>query len=482
MNSRLALCLVTALAAGSAHAQDGPPALMWAREYFPERIATFKHVVETSDGGYAVAAAVPGTNGNNRPIIRFDQDGDMLWYSGNAFYAQSGQWVEELPDHGFLVTGGVVLAAGESDGLYLVRVDSSGVIIWAKAYDSTEYDEKGLCAALLPDGGFAVCGYWSDHLPWLLRTDAAGDTLWTRVWETGWAYARRVVYYDNGLTVFVDGGYGYGPLLLRYDMDGNLQWVSNFTGEFLTSTELGGSMCLTPGGGRYTFVSDWKSWIVGTNEQGVEGWRWEVEGTSGRLGLSLDATMDGGYVLSGRGSYWDPPVTWDMHTVPADTGTTWDGWLVKMDSLGQDQWHIYNSQGARDNYFNSVCQLSQGGYIVAGQIMDPSGGSNFNGYLLRYAPETGIEGGEFSQVPLSLFPSCNPFTSSVTITCSGSSLPGQLMVYDLAGRLIRSLSDRQGSSFLWDGRDATGADVPPGTYLIQGAIDGQVSSIRVVKL
>jgi hypothetical protein len=79
-------------------------------------------------------------------------------------------------------------------------------------------------------------------------------------------------------------------------------------------------------------------------------------------------------------------------------------------------------------------------------------------------------------------PSCNPFTSSITITCEGESLPGQLMVYDITGRLIRSLSDRQGSSFIWDGMDASGADVSTGTYLIQGAVDGQVSSIRVVRL
>jgi hypothetical protein len=83
---------------------------------------------------------------------------------------------------------------------------------------------------------------------------------------------------------------------------------------------------------------------------------------------------------------------------------------------------------------------------------------------------------------LVLSSSCNPFTSSVSVTCEGPSLPGQLMVYDITGRLIRSLSDRQGPLFLWDGRDGSGSVVPAGTYLIQGAIDGQVSSIRIVKL
>ena len=89
---------------------------------------------------------------------------------------------------------------------------------------------------------------------------------------------------------------------------------------------------------------------------------------------------------------------------------------------------------------------------------------------------------DVAEPALVLSSSCNPFSSSVTITCSGPSLPGQLMVYDITGRLIRSLSDREGSSFLWDGRDGSGSEVPTGTYLIQGAIDGQASSIRAVKL
>ncbi|MDM7993588.1 MAG: hypothetical protein QUS11_09760 [Candidatus Fermentibacter sp.] len=83
---------------------------------------------------------------------------------------------------------------------------------------------------------------------------------------------------------------------------------------------------------------------------------------------------------------------------------------------------------------------------------------------------------------LLLSASCNPFLTSVTFVCEGYVLPGQLMIYDITGRLIRSLSDRQGSSFLWDGHDGSGSEVPPGTYLVRGAIDGLVSSLRIVRL
>jgi len=111
---------------------------------------------------------------------------------------------------------------------------------------------------------------------------------------------------------------------------------------------------------------------------------------------------------------------------------------------------------------------------------------NYDGYglcvYLNSTIQEGLEGDVPSGEPPTLDPSCNPFTSSVTIACEGPSLPGQLMIYDITGRLIRSLSDREGSSFLWDGRDRSGARVPTGTYLIQGAIDGQATSIKVVRL
>lgn len=93
------------------------------------------------------------------------------------------------------------------------------------------------------------------------------------------------------------------------------------------------------------------------------------------------------------------------------------------------------------------------------------------------------DGGAGTTEPdLELSPSCNPFSASLTITCSGSSLPGQLMVYDITGRLIRILAERLGSFFLWDGRDESGLEVPLGVYLILGSNEEQVSCIAALKV
>jgi hypothetical protein len=83
----------------------------------------------------------------------------------------------------------------------------------------------------------------------------------------------------------------------------------------------------------------------------------------------------------------------------------------------------------------------------------------------------------------SLTASRSPFSESVTVTATGYSLPGHLNVYDITGRFIRSLMlDPTGNSFTWYGTDASGSEVPTGTYIIQGSSEGFMACVRVVKL
>ena len=60
-----------------------------------------------------------------------------------------------------------------------------------------------------PDGGFAVCGEYDEYDAFVMRTDASGDSLWTRVFDlSGAQRAFRVIYWDNALTVFQWAGMG----------------------------------------------------------------------------------------------------------------------------------------------------------------------------------------------------------------------------------------------------------------------------------
>lgn len=81
-----------------------------------------------------------------------------------------------------------------------------------------------------------------------------------------------------------------------------------------------------------------------------------------------------------------------------------------------------------------------------------------------------------------LVPSLNPFYGSVVITAGSDPLPGQLLVYAMSGRLLRTLYQNGEGSFLWDGCDAEGNDLPSGSYIIQGASAYSRASTVLVKL
>ncbi len=131
--------------------------------------------------------------------------------------------------------------------------------------------------------------------------------------------------------------------------------------------------------------------------------------------------MDSGYIFSG----------WDGYNVYEPDGNAVDyqeGWLVRFDSDGNELWNINNLVSV-DHHFYSCLQLPQGGYMACGTW----GGS---GYLVRYAPETGIASPDPAS-SLSLEVSPNPFNS---VLSASFNLPEEnqatLTVYDLYGRTV----------------------------------------------
>ncbi len=98
------------------------------------------------------------------------------------------------------------------------------------------------------------------------------------------------------------------------------------------------------------------------------------------------------------------------------------------------------------------------------------------GYPLeRYSsPALGLSGEVAPAGGQRLSVSPNPFRGSVLIKLNhgttGSLDHFSLHIFDAAGRRVRALDvSRSASSVTWDGRDKTGAVVPPGVYFIQAA-------------
>jgi hypothetical protein len=88
--------------------------------------------------------------------------------------------------------------------------------------------------------------------------------------------------------------------------------------------------------------------------------------------------------------------------------------------------------------------------------------------------------------PMKSIVSCSkahPFSSSIRISLRAEvpgSLPAPLRIYDVQGRLVRTLIVNRESQAVWDGRDHGGGLLPSGTYVVCCDFAGSQATGRVI--
>jgi hypothetical protein len=141
-------------------------------------------VIQITDGGYALGGYTNSTGAGRYDfwLVKTDVNGTMLWShtygdTGDEF----GSAVVQTSDGGYALAGPTdSYGAGDFD-FWLVKTDSSGNMQWNKTYGGSGDDEP---YSLIPtsDGGFALAGFTSSfgvgiYDGWLVKTDASGSTV-----------------------------------------------------------------------------------------------------------------------------------------------------------------------------------------------------------------------------------------------------------------------------------------------------------------
>ncbi len=269
-------------------------------------------VQQTQDGGYIVTGSNRsyGAGESDVWLLKVDADGDTAWTRtfGGAHY-DWGKSIQQTRDGGYIIAGGTCSHSGNFPDVLLIKTDDAGNQDWERVFGGNEYDQ-GFSVQQTEDGGYVAAGYNRSSGAggiWLLKTDAYGDTVWTRTFGQRGSEGRSV-------RQTWDGGYVFAALP-SFDSDSAI---------WLAKTDASGGMSWTRAFG---------SWA---NEYS---------------GMSVQQTQDGGYVVVG--------------TTCSDREGPGDVLLVKTDSLGEDIW-VRTFGGERDDWGNSVQQTRDGGYIVVG--------------------------------------------------------------------------------------------------------------------
>jgi hypothetical protein len=242
---------------------DASGNLQWNKTYGGPDTEHAYSVVETPDGGYALAGYIY-SHGETRFdwwLVKTDAAGNMEWnrtFAGPEFDAAHSVIVTS--DGGLMVAGFRDYQSNYVHGkFWLIKTDADGNMQWNKTY-SYQIDEIAYCVIETTDGGFAVAGttdFWTNQDIFVIKTDEYGNTEWNRTYGEG--VARSIVELSDGGYVFVGGN-----RLIKTDAYGNTVWSSTYDAETINSV-----IQTSDGGYALAGTKNNDFWLAKTDEYGI---------------------------------------------------------------------------------------------------------------------------------------------------------------------------------------------------------------------
>jgi hypothetical protein len=212
---------------------------LWTRTYSILDNVYYGRSIQTMDGGFAVIGTVDNHQNFDQDLffLKTDISGIPIWaktYGGiNGGFNTHDQAisVEQTSDGGYII-GAVSNSLASGDDIYLIRIDANGDTLWTKSFGGASSDR---CSAVMQsvDSGFMVLGWTSSFGDgqldiFLIKTNANGDTLWTKCYYGDSAYYDMESIIETRDSGFVMSGVrSHSPWLsgdayfLKVDSSGN---------------------------------------------------------------------------------------------------------------------------------------------------------------------------------------------------------------------------------------------------------------------
>lgn len=281
-------------------------------------------------------------------------------YGGSG--SEDARGVARTSDGGFVMAGYTRSYGAGGDDMFVVKTDSAGNLLWARAIGDTANDQA-YAVAVTPDAGIAVVGYSYSSSSWhsavIVKLDADGTFLWARRFYYASTeyddFYSMVVTPDAG---FVLGGrdlsaFGAGVhdlLLVKLNSTGNTVWTRGFRNDgwddsWSIVNASGGDIVLagrTEGPGTY----DDDILVMRVNAtSGALRWARMFRGDSTDWAWGVAGTPDGGFAVVGNSNSWGSSAI-----------------ILKVDSMGSLSW----AKRVPGSSAYAVAVAGDGGIVVAG--------------------------------------------------------------------------------------------------------------------
>lgn len=311
------------------------------------------------------------------PFFGFNQDFDNT-FGGDSL--DMGYSIQQTIDGGYIITGSTEsYGSGDAD-VYLIKTDANGDSLWTKTFGGPGQD-YGSSLQITSDGGYIITGR-TEHANgnkdvYLMKTDVNGDSLWTKTYGgTSVDFGLFVQQTSDGGFIITGATESYGNggrdvYLIKTDINGDSLWTKTFGG---TAFDIGNCVQQTTDGG-YIIVGGTNSfgngnrdaYLIKTDGNGLEQWNQTFGGIEFDVGSNVKQTTVGDYIFTGR-------------TASFGAGNK-DVYLVKTDASGVEQWH-QTFGGSAFDLGTCVDQTTDGGYIICGGT-DSYGAGARDLYLIK---------------------------------------------------------------------------------------------------
>jgi len=248
-------------------------------------------------------------------------------YNYNNFY-DFGQSVIQTSDNGYITVGNSLY---NFDGTYIIKTDEKGDTLWSKFYDfSLMGGDEGNTVFQLNDNNYLIGGWFYDTTEssrdsYLLKLNPSGEIVWFKLVDVGHNDQIIMLKQIND-NAFIMGGYLYNStntntnvFLVKTDNLGNIQWQQEYG------------------------AADKNDYLK-----------------------SIDLTADGGFIIGG-----------DYENT---TTNSFDMFLLKTDSLGNQQWKKYYGTNYSERKGYAISTLD-GGYAIVGYTTYANG--DVDGYIVK---------------------------------------------------------------------------------------------------
>ena len=198
----------------------------------------------TSDNKILVVGTVQSFSDGiqNMLVIKMDQNGNIIWkktFGGEV--VEIGESVLETDDNGFLITGETTsfgIATPFYTNVYLVRTDANGDSLWTRYYGNTWYDySRSIIKA--DDNSYIVSGWYATNGAevsdfYALRIQDNGDNTWTRLYGGGgYEYSYDIVKRGNNDFILIgntnsSGAGSYDIYFVNINSNGDTIWTKTF--------------------------------------------------------------------------------------------------------------------------------------------------------------------------------------------------------------------------------------------------------------